>query len=372
MLAGHEAEEAVSELSRLLTVKPLGESCLSAEALEAGVNATIRQLAPSSRNPGLQRKRLAHSAPLRLRTELRVPTDDKASVEATYLSEDLLLVLTDTMNDGSKYELKLASVADTIKIVGSTEMVSPRTRTRDALGRLVTASSNGIRVYETNRSTLEVQEIGVYRSSGLHGMTIASSRDLPFVAVGSWTDPPVLLNTVKGQCRPLQIGTNVKSVGNGHVAFLGGRKLVFHQDSGLVVYEVDFDGHDDIVQRWPYPREVTALEASQELGLIFVGWLGGLECLDVKNGERKWAVDLETSGIWQAHLDSASRVLAVTCGLLEKSRIALIEVEGGTMVFLPDGGDNDTLRTARYFDWSPSCATFCVSDREGVLSVFCL
>ena len=373
-LAGHEPEEALAELSRLLKVSPKGHCSLLDDAKRPELNTLIFHLAASRRNAGLQRRRLTQAAPMKLEAEIKIPDDDKnGPFRATYLSDELLMVSPDTMNSGQDYTVQLLTLGPQgLEVVESTTIVSPFVLTRDSKGRLVTASSRGFRVYETATHPAGcLRELAAHRppASKFHAMTIARCRQAPLVAVGSWTDPPVLLNTDTGQCRPLQVGAN-KSVENGHVAFIGERKLVLKLDKELSFYEVNLEGNDRIVDSWPYPREVLDIEASDKLDLLFVCHISGLECISLKDAKRRWSLALETAGVWQARLSPDEKVLAIKCGLLEASRIALIETEGGTMTYLPDGGESDTLRRAKYFDWSPSGATFCVSDQEEFVSVF--
>jgi len=371
-LAGREATEAFAELSELLKVRPTGSSSLSEDARRPELNTPIIQLGSSKRNAGIQRKRLAQVAPLRPQAEIKVPDiERKAPFKATYVSEDLILVSPEVMNDGAEVRVQLLQLrGDTLTIVDSMTMISPRVLARDSLGRLVAASSYGIRVFEVGTTaTGWLREVAVYRSCGLHGMTIACSRRLPLVAVGSWTDAPVLLNTQTGDCRPLQLN-GARTFESGHIAFFGGRKLVLHPANELVVCEIDPEGNDHVVARLPFLPEVLAIEASDRLGVVFVGHFYGLECIALGDGGRKWSFTLETSvGVWDARLSPDESVIAIKCGL-SAGRVALIDTETCAMTYLPDSGVRDTLRTARSIDWSPSGATFCVSDGEDFVSVF--
>jgi serine/threonine protein kinase len=164
-LAGHETEEALAELSGLLKVNPKGQSSLLDDARRPEVNTFIFQLAASKRNVGLQRRRLAHAAPLKLEAEIKIPDDNKKGpFRATYLSDELLIVSPDSMNSGQDYTVQLLTLGhQALKVVESTTIVSPFVLTRDSEGRLVTASSRGFRVYETGtHPTGFLRELAAY------------------------------------------------------------------------------------------------------------------------------------------------------------------------------------------------------------------
>ncbi len=374
-LAGYELVEALAELSRLLRVQPTGQSSLLDDARRPELNSLVLQLGRSARNAGLQRRRLVKLAPLHLEAELKIPSSEKREAfNVDYLSDEGLLAAPSTMDHGKSYPVHLLALRNqTLKVVGSATMVSPTLLTRDSGGRLITASSKGIRIYEIETvPELRVREVAVYHSPDLHGVRIASSRQEPLIAASQWRGAPFLLNTETGQFRQLQVGSNEDSLESPHLAFLGRRTLVLQHDNELVLYEIDLEGKDRIVTRLPFAKELLAIEASEKLGVLFACHLSGLDCLDIENGHQRWSLALPGVGGWRAGLNPSESVLAIQCGTggLYGNRIAFIEAEGGTMTYLPDAGERDTMRRFPHFDWSPSGATFCVSDFEGVASVF--
>jgi len=374
-LAGHEPEKAIVELSSLLKVNPKAESSLLDDARRPEVNTFIFQLGASNRNAGLQRRRLAYAAPLKIETELKIPSSEKhEAFKVTYISEEGLLAAPATMNHGERYPVQvLALRSQTLKVVGSMMMVSPVEMTRDTGGRLITSSSKGIRIYEIEtHPELCVREVWVQYSPDLHGVRIASSKQEPLIAASQWRGAPFLLNTETRQFRQLQVGSNEDSLESPHLAFFGCRTLILQHDNELVLYEIDLDGKDRIVTRLPFTKELLAIEASEKLGVLFACHLTGLDCIDTETGRQRWSLTLPGTMSLEVRLNPSESVLAIQCGTgsLYGSRIAYIETEGGTMTYLPDAGERDTMRSFPHFDWSPSGATFCVSDFKGFAAVF--
>jgi serine/threonine protein kinase len=374
-LAGYEPVEALAELTRLLRVQPQRQSCLPDDARRPELNSVVVHLGTSNRNAGLQRKRLVQLAPLKLEAELKIPADgDNKSFNVTYLSEEVLLASPTIMNDGESYKAHLLALrSHSLEVVGSAMMISPRLLTRDSRGRLVTASSRGIRIYETETHLgFGLREVAVHYPPDLHGVSIVPSRQGPLVAASQWSGAPFLLNTDTGQFRQLQVDVNEDSLESPHLAFIGRRTLVLQHDNELVLYEVDIEGKDRIVTKLPFAKSLLAIEASEKLGVLFACHLSGLDCLSIENGRQKWSMALPGALKLEARLNPSESILAIQCGTgtIFGSRIVFIEPEGGTMIYLPDTGENDTMRKAPYFDWSPSGATFCVSDFEGFASVF--
>jgi hypothetical protein len=157
-----------------------------------------------------------------------------------------------------------------------------------------------------------------------------------------------------------------------HLAFLGRSTLVLQHCNELVLYEIDLAGKDRIVARLPFANELLAVDASEKLGVVFAYHTGGLECIDVLSGRTRWSLVLPGSFSSAVRLNSSESILAMQCGTgsLFGNRIAFIEPEGGTMTYLPDSGERDTMRKFPHFDWSPSGVGLCVSDFEGFASVF--
>ncbi len=375
-LAGHESAEALQELSQILRITPQGQLLAIKDAERTSRNVEVLALGGSSRNAGLQRKRLADAAPLELVAELTISTDSKEGpFRATFLTEKLLLVTPGVMNSYGSYSVDLVRLSGrSLEKIGSALIESPFCVTRDSRDRLVTACTRGVRTYEVDQhSTAGLREIASFQFPGVdfHAMAIAASREFPLVAIGSWGNAPVILNTDTGQWRHLQVDPDVLWNGLGETAFLGGRKLVLQHNpaSELFAYAVDLGGSDHIVGRWPFPRELSDIAASERTGALFACHRGGLECINTRDGQRRWAFAPPTC-VNQVLMNPAETVLAIQVGLLDGGRIALIETEGGTMAFLPDTGDRDSLRNARHVDWSPSGAQLCVSDQENCISIF--
>jgi serine/threonine protein kinase len=373
-LAGHEPAEALAEVTQILRIGPDGRLIAEKDANRPSLNTEVFSLVKGNRNVGLQRRRLAEAAPLELACELTISPDRKdGPYRATFLTEEVMMVIPDNMNSHGKYSVDLFFVSDRkIEKIDSMMIESPFQVTRDSNGRLVTASTTGVRLYETENSG-RLRETARFQFPGkeFHAMAIAASRELPIVAIGSWTDAPVILNTDTGQWHRLQADSDVIWNGLGETAFLGARKLVLQHNpaSDLFVYDVDLDSGDRIVSQFSFPRELSGIAASEKTGAVFACHSGGLECFNVDDGERKWFFAPPTC-VNKVLLNPAETVLAIQIGYLDGARVALVEVEGGTLAFLPDTGDRDSLRNAKHMDWSPSGARLCVVDRENCLSIF--
>lgn len=373
-LAGYEPVEALAEITRLLRVDTDGTCTGIKEADRHEFNTEVFSLGGTNLNVGLQRKRLAHAAPLTLAAELTVSNDrTDGPYRAVFLTEDLLMVTPELMNSYGQYVAQILRVSDhRIEKINSISIEAPFRVARDSRGRLVTACSTGVRLYEADDGG-GLREAAAFCFPGIefHAMTMAASQRLPLVAVGEWCAAPMILNTHTGQWRRLQAEPDVDWNGLGATAFLGERKLILQHNhrSELFAYEIDLDADDRMIGHWPFPRELSDIAASERTGAIFACHRAGLECLNFEDGGRRWAFFPSTC-VSTVVLNPAEPMLAIIVGLLDGGRVALIETEGGTMAFLPDTGDADTLRMARYVDWSPSGTRLCVSDRENCISVF--
>ena len=373
-LAEHEPVEALAEIAQILRIGPDGKLVALKDAEKPCLNTEIVSLAGGNRNVGLQRRRLAEAAPLKLAAKLTISSDRKdGPYRATFLTEEVVMVTPDVMNSHGKYSVDLFQVSGhRTEKIDSMMIESPFLVTRDSSGRLVTACTTGVRLYETEDGG-RLRQTASFRFPGedFHAMAMSASHELPIVAIGSWSDAPVILNTDTGQWRRLQTNPDVIWNGLGETAFLGGRKLVLQHNhrSELFVYEVNLDAGGRIVSQFSFPRELLDIAASEKANAVFACHQGGLECLNADDGQRRWVFAPPTR-VNRVLLNPAETVLAIQVGFLGGGRVALIETEGGTMAFLPDTGDRDSLRNARHIDWSPSGAQLCVADEENCLSVF--
>jgi serine/threonine protein kinase len=379
-LAEREASEALAELECLLTPHIHGESHLSTAARLPALNLPIAAIEISQRNIGLQRKRLAKSAPLSLRFSRRVnPAKlDEPNLRAAYVSEDRLLVVIDSANDGDHVSAQLISVKDLEVIADGTFRIAyPRISARDSVQRFVVPCNSRVYVYQAQTSaTVGPFQARIIAHEGLqyYAMTIAANAHQPLLSIGSWTDSPVLINTTSGECRRLKVDPHVEWNGLGQTAFLGVDRLVVHHTDHVTVYRIDPSGNDQVLARYPFPQELVGVAASEKLGAIFACSGHQLECIDASNGKRKWVLPLTYSpGGRPLSLNPAEDVLAVECsiGFSERS-IALIDPTAGVMVQLPRSyrKDESSWRRMTSFDWSPSSQGLCVCYEDGTLEIF--
>lgn len=373
-LAERDAADALAELSRLFRTSADG-TLTALDSARQTYDVEVISLGDSRRNIGLQRKALAEAAPLRLIAELTYPHDWKEGpFRATFLSERLLMVTPSIMNSHGQYTADFLRVAaGRLEKVGSMRIESPFQVIRDCNGRLITACTTGVRVYDVRPDAQPVLHELSHFVSGVdfHAMAMAASRHLPLIVVGSWAAAPVIVNTETGKWRHLQVDPGIIWNGLGETAFVGERTLIVQHNSltELFLYEIDLDASDRVIGRYAFPRELSDIEASERTGEIFACHHAGLECLNVHDGQRKWAFNPPTC-VNQLSLNPAETVLAIQVGLLDGGRIALVATEGGAMAFLPDTGERDTLREARHIDWSPNGELLCVSDMHSCVSVF--
>jgi serine/threonine protein kinase len=379
-LAEREASEALVELAGLLRPHIQGESHLSPAARFTGLNLPITALDNSPHNIGLQRKRLANSVPLSLRISRKITPGKKreANFRTSYVSNDLLMAVFDSGNDGDHVPAQMFNVKNLEPTARETFSIAyPRISARDSKQRFIIPSNSQVSVYQVQPSApFSLRQVHSIAITGLkfYSMTIAANRYQPIVSIGSWTEAPVLANTDTCECRRLKVDASVEWNGLGQTAFLGAERLVVHHSGHITVYQIDPNGNDHVLARYPFPQELVGIAASEKLGAIFACSGHRLECIDATNGTRKWVLPLTYSpGGPPLLLNPAEDVLAVECsiGFSEKS-LALIDPTVGAMVHLPrsfrEGGES--WRSMISFDWSPSSKGLCVCYEDGMVEIF--
>lgn len=374
-LAGAEAVEALQELGKIFQIDADNRGYIVGWA-QNPVLQGIQPLNPDGCNLGLAKRRFAEQAPLQLHGDLFPPEARKgAPFRVEYLAENAILLYGDMPTDSQHLpNAHIVSVTETgISLLSSMKLPPIQLMQRDSQGRVVTVRSaqpgGEITVYSCTADPKSFRKISTYfvRERAFHAMALSVSPDMPLIAVGSWTDAPFIVNVDTGSFRQLQ--SQFKGNWNlGQTAFLENSLLLTSEGGELIAYRMDFEKDEDVVaHRWPFPSEITAFAASSSF--IYAGHGNGLEAISTTTNQLLWSLPFPAAGIGEIRISPDGNTLATVC-FARPSRVSLVHAGGICKAYLPDGGETDTVRNAKYIAWSPSGKTLAVSDSDGYLSVF--
>jgi hypothetical protein len=153
-------------------------------------------------------------------------------------------------------------------------------------------------------------------------------------------------------------------LGHDRVAVVAGGEII------VVRFSLDEKEYEEEA-RFPFRREIFALEGSLDGETIYIGYDGGLRALRSRSGEARSIGQPGGAMVSMVRCHPRLDYILVALGFkLGPTRMAIYNADGNAQYYLPDEGEEDTLRFAWSGAWSPSGDRLAVTDRGGYLSIF--
>jgi hypothetical protein len=374
-IAGFDEETALDQLQECFKISSSGSGELSRLAQADTLNEHVVLLSQRARNAGLVRRKFADNAPLRFVGEIELA--EQRSVHVAFLDETRLAVLRCDDEETLQTQVHCIDVGSGgLRKVNDFSVMSPRGMVVVPKQKIVLVGRAGVEIYEFRGSASltclykwKERELG----HNFYASDLAEHYEHPLAAIVSHGGSPVIINAEDGGVLSIE---SIKVLDNMYypkICFVGSDCIAVSTGSEIVLCRFNLPAKFvEVLQRLPFSSEVLSLAGSQREMVIYVGYVGGLIAIDLNKSDNLWELPPLTSAVYQLkQAPSGSYIAGLVSAIVGmRGRIVIFESSGEALAYLPDQGENDTLRSATHFAWSPSGKRIAVSDIYGYITVF--
>lgn len=374
-LSGFEGETTLHLLRECFTIASDGIGKLSELSMVDALNDRIELLTSKARNLGVVRKRFAQNAPL---SNLGVvELSDFRGGRVAYLDEKTIVSVHDR-DDESRQELLHITKLETdgLHSISTGSVMSPRKMVVVPRRMTVLAGRAGVEAYTLGESEEPAcchkwseSELG----RNFHALDLAGHPTRSLAAIVAHGDNPIVLDLAESRffkIEGIQIPENFYYP---RLDFLGDELLAVSLPQEILVCQYNVERETATISHSiPFLSEVLDLSGSRGGEVLYIAHAHGLTAHNILDDSRTWSLPASTNVVWEVEASPNDLYVAGKFGggALGTGRIAILDRSGVAMAYLPDEGENDTLRNSSHMAWSPSGRSLAVTDFSEYLTVF--